>query len=149
MPVSVQPAYDAPVLMIMAWFCAFSGLIDCHVHVTAVPGVKTMSELVQTSEELIHLRTTYILRGEGKSRYDTGRILTWHAFRDAPARLHDSQRYRYAYTPNGGAGSHCYVAGGASKALAGAISEGLIAGPRLFQCGKALSQTGARTLRLR
>ncbi len=41
----------------------FSGIIDCHVHVTAVPGVQTMSELVQTSEELISLRATYVLRG--------------------------------------------------------------------------------------
>lgn len=32
--------------------------------------------------------------------------------------------------------------GGASKYLADAISEGLIVGPRLIQCGKALSQTG-------
>ncbi|OJT05457.1 hypothetical protein TRAPUB_3727 [Trametes pubescens] len=83
------------------------GLIDCHVHVTAVPGVKTMSELVQTSEELIHLRTTYILREMLLRGFTT--------VRDT---------------------------GGASKALAGAISEGLITGPRLFQCGKALSQTG-------
>lgn len=32
--------------------------------------------------------------------------------------------------------------GGATKHLAVAISEGLIEGPRLFQVGKALSQTG-------
>jgi imidazolonepropionase-like amidohydrolase len=32
--------------------------------------------------------------------------------------------------------------GGATKALAAAIDEGLIEGPRLYQCGKALSQTG-------
>ncbi|KAI9632760.1 uncharacterized protein MKK02DRAFT_41070 [Dioszegia hungarica] len=32
--------------------------------------------------------------------------------------------------------------GGATKFIANAISEGLIEGPRLFQCGKALSQTG-------
>jgi imidazolonepropionase-like amidohydrolase len=32
--------------------------------------------------------------------------------------------------------------GGASSHLANAISENLIPGPRLFQCGKALSQTG-------
>lgn len=32
--------------------------------------------------------------------------------------------------------------GGASKFIASALSEGLIVGPRLFQCGKALSQTG-------
>jgi imidazolonepropionase-like amidohydrolase len=32
--------------------------------------------------------------------------------------------------------------GGASKFLADALKEQLIEGPRLFQCGKALSQTG-------
>ena len=37
--------------------------------------------------------------------------------------------------------------GGASKALATAIDEGLIDGPRLFQCGKAISQTGMEELR--
>ncbi|KAK7691774.1 hypothetical protein QCA50_005177 [Cerrena zonata] len=83
------------------------GLIDCHVHVSAVPGVHTMSELVQTSEELIHLRTTYILREMLLRGFTT--------VRDT---------------------------GGASKALATSISEGLIVGPRLVQCGQALSQTG-------
>lgn len=61
------------------------GLVDCHVHVTAVPGVKTMSEAVsltfsktKESELLTHrlgylkmnlpnhvvnLRSTYVLRG--------------------------------------------------------------------------------------
>jgi imidazolonepropionase-like amidohydrolase len=32
--------------------------------------------------------------------------------------------------------------GGASKLIAESIEEGLLEGPRLFQCGKALSQTG-------
>lgn len=32
--------------------------------------------------------------------------------------------------------------GGATKIIAQAIDEGLIEGPRLFQCGKAISQTG-------
>ncbi|KAJ9101662.1 hypothetical protein QFC20_005195 [Naganishia adeliensis] len=75
-----------------AYICP--GLIDCHVHVTAVPGVKTMSEAVRTPEEVIHYRSSYVLRG------------------------------------------------GATKPLALAISEGLILGPRLIQCGKAISQTG-------
>ncbi|CDO68853.1 hypothetical protein BN946_scf185035.g6 [Trametes cinnabarina] len=67
------------------------GLIDCHVHVTAVPGVNTMAELVQTPEELVHLRTTYVLREMLMRGFTT--------VRDT---------------------------GGASKALATAISEGLI-----------------------
>ncbi|KAI0669669.1 hypothetical protein C8Q78DRAFT_1041478 [Trametes maxima] len=86
------------------------GLIDCHVHVTAVPGVKTMSELVQTPEELVHLRSTYVLREMLFRGFTT--------VRDT---------------------------GGASKALASAISEGLIVGPHLFQCGRALSQTGGHS----
>jgi hypothetical protein len=32
--------------------------------------------------------------------------------------------------------------GGASKFIADALAEGLLEGPRLFQCGKAISQTG-------
>ena len=40
------------------------------------------------------------------------------------------------------------LAGGASKILADAIEEGLILGPRLYQCGKALSQTGDLCIRL-
>ncbi|KAJ8296230.1 hypothetical protein OF846_000631 [Rhodotorula toruloides] len=83
------------------------GLIDAHVHVTAVPGVKTISELVRTPEEDIHYRTIYILREMLLRGFTT--------VRDT---------------------------GGASKRLANAIDEGLVVGPRLFQCGKAISQTG-------
>ncbi|KIK68405.1 hypothetical protein GYMLUDRAFT_54046 [Collybiopsis luxurians FD-317 M1] len=83
------------------------GLIDCHVHVTAVPGVKTMGELMRVNPQEVNLRTTYILK-EMLSRGFT-------TVRDT---------------------------GGATKVLANAIEEGLIEGPRLFQCGKALSQTG-------
>ncbi|KAJ9111672.1 hypothetical protein QFC19_001031 [Naganishia cerealis] len=39
------------------------GLIDCHVHVTAVPGVKTMAEAVRIPEEVIHYRSSYVLKG--------------------------------------------------------------------------------------
>ncbi|WWD18259.1 hypothetical protein CI109_102709 [Kwoniella shandongensis] len=64
------------------------GLIDAHVHVSSVPGVKNMTELVyHTPEETVALRQTYTLR-------------------------------------------------------ANALAEGLIVGPRLFQCGKAISQSG-------
>ncbi|BGP18807.1 hypothetical protein JCM10213v2_006887 [Rhodosporidiobolus nylandii] len=38
------------------------GLIDCHVHITAVPGVKSIGDLVRTPEEQIHYATTYILK---------------------------------------------------------------------------------------
>ncbi|KAH9855976.1 hypothetical protein C2E23DRAFT_812849 [Lenzites betulinus] len=96
-----------PIVVDLAGKYLCPGLIDCHVHVTAVPGVKTMGELVQTPEELIHLRSTYVLHEMLMRGFTT--------VRDT---------------------------GGASKALASAIAEGLIPGPRLFQCGKALSQTG-------
>lgn len=66
-----------------------------------------MSDLVRTPEELVHLRSTYVLSGMLRRGFTT--------VRDT---------------------------GGATKALATAIEEGLIEGPRLIQCGKALSQTG-------
>ncbi|KAJ7764617.1 hypothetical protein DFH07DRAFT_882185 [Mycena maculata] len=83
------------------------GLIDCHVHVTAVPGVKNMGEFSQMLEQDINLRTAYVLKEMLLRGFTT--------VRDT---------------------------GGASKRIALAIEEGLIQGPRLIQCGKALSQTG-------
>ncbi|KAJ7639771.1 hypothetical protein DFH06DRAFT_1099233 [Mycena polygramma] len=83
------------------------GLIDCHVHVTAVPGVKNMGEFAQLLEQDINLRTAYVLKEMLLRGFTT--------VRDT---------------------------GGASKQIALAIEEGLIQGPRLIQCGKALSQTG-------
>ncbi|KAJ7201089.1 hypothetical protein GGX14DRAFT_465732 [Mycena pura] len=83
------------------------GLIDCHVHVTAVPGVKNMSEFTQILEQDINLRTAYVLREMLLRGFTTVRDV-----------------------------------GGASKRVALAIEEGLVQGPRLIQCGKALSQTG-------
>ncbi|KAF8208117.1 hypothetical protein K438DRAFT_1712922 [Mycena galopus ATCC 62051] len=83
------------------------GLIDCHVHVTAVPGVKNMGEFVQVLEQDINLRTAYVLKEMLLRGFTTVRDV-----------------------------------GGASKRIALAIEEGLIQGPRLIQCGKALSQTG-------
>ncbi|KAJ4490054.1 hypothetical protein J3R30DRAFT_3693517 [Lentinula aciculospora] len=89
------------------------GLIDCHVHVTAVAGVKTVSELMRVSTQEVHLRTTYNLKALSVKRNAIERGFT--TVRDT---------------------------GGATKILANAIAEGLIVGPRLYQCGKALSQTG-------
>ncbi|GAA5847824.1 hypothetical protein JCM9279_006650 [Rhodotorula babjevae] len=83
------------------------GLIDGHVHVTAVPGVRTIGELVRTPEEQVHYATTYVLKEMLMRGFTT--------VRDT---------------------------GGASQPLAKAIEEGLLVGPRLFQCGKAISQTG-------
>ncbi|ORY25515.1 hypothetical protein BCR39DRAFT_595008 [Naematelia encephala] len=83
------------------------GLIDAHVHCTAVPGTSTMADMIRTPEQLITLRSTFVLR-EMLARGFT-------SVRDT---------------------------GGASKHLSISIAEGLIDGPRLFQCGKALSQTG-------
>ncbi|KAH8087836.1 hypothetical protein BXZ70DRAFT_955347 [Cristinia sonorae] len=108
-PHNTQPAVDDPDTIVADLDGKFvcPGLIDCHVHVSAVPGAKTMRELAETSAELIHLRTTYTLREMLFRGFTT--------VRDT---------------------------GGATKALADAVSEGLILGPRLVQCGKALSQTG-------
>ncbi|GAA5993155.1 hypothetical protein JCM10908_001315 [Rhodotorula pacifica] len=83
------------------------GLIDGHVHVTAVPGMHNLKEMCEAPTETISYRTTYVLREMLLRGFTT--------VRDT---------------------------GGASKPLANAIEEGLLPGPRLFQCGKAISQTG-------
>ncbi|KZT01443.1 uncharacterized protein LAESUDRAFT_731144 [Laetiporus sulphureus 93-53] len=83
------------------------GLIDCHVHVMAVPGVRSLAELAQAPQETVHLASTYVLREMLLRGFTT--------VRDT---------------------------GGASEALATAIAEGLILGPRIIQCGQGLSQTG-------
>ncbi|KAL1412827.1 hypothetical protein Q8F55_000576 [Vanrija albida] len=88
-----------------AYLCP--GLIDAHVHVTAVPGVQTMAALVNVPDQLVTLRSIYVLRGMLARGFTT--------VRDT---------------------------GGATKFLADAIAEGLVPGPRLYQCGQALSQTG-------
>jgi len=38
------------------------GLIDCHVHVTAVPGVGTIKDAMNLSSETVALRSTYVLK---------------------------------------------------------------------------------------
>lgn len=83
------------------------GLIDCHVHITATPGVRSLSELARVPQESVHLQSTYVLREMLLRGFTT--------VRDT---------------------------GGASKALADAVEEGLILGPRIIQCGRGLSQTG-------
>ncbi len=66
-----------------------------------------MSDLPRVPEQLITLRSTYVLKGMLHRGFTT--------VRDT---------------------------GGATKFLSDSLKEGLIEGPRLFQCGKALSQTG-------
>ncbi|KAK4688967.1 hypothetical protein P7C73_g1134, partial [Tremellales sp. Uapishka_1] len=83
------------------------GLIDSHVHCTAVPGGPSIADFVRTPEEIIAYRAPYVLDQMLKRGFTTVR--------------------------------DC---GGATKNLANALAEGLISGPRLIQCGKALSQTG-------
>ncbi|POY72943.1 hypothetical protein BMF94_4019 [Rhodotorula taiwanensis] len=83
------------------------GLIDGHVHVTAVPGTHNLKEMTELQPEAISYRTTFVLREMLMRGFTT--------VRDT---------------------------GGATKPLADAIEEGLLVGPRLFQCGKAISQTG-------
>lgn len=66
-----------------------------------------MADMVRLPDQLVTLRSTYVLRRMLHRGFTT--------VRDT---------------------------GGATKMLAEALREGLIEGPRLFQCGKALSQTG-------
>ena len=66
-----------------------------------------MGEMVRTADQLVTLRSTFILKSMLSRGFTT--------VRDT---------------------------GGATKHLSNSIEENLIPGPRLFQCGKAISQTG-------
>ncbi|TDL22504.1 Xaa--Pro dipeptidase [Rickenella mellea] len=83
------------------------GLVDCHVHVMAVPGVKSLGQIGLLPEQVVDLRSTYVLKDMLSRGFTT--------VRDT---------------------------GGANAILAQSIEEGLVIGPRLIQCGQALSQTG-------
>lgn len=107
------------------------GLIDGHVHVTAVPGMHNLKEMCEAPPETISYRTTYVLREMLMRGFttvrDTGKSAFFFFF--CPVKeITELMRV--------------YLAGGATKPLADAIAEGLFPGPRLFQCGKAISQTG-------
>jgi imidazolonepropionase-like amidohydrolase len=66
-----------------------------------------MGDMIRLNNQVVTLRSTYILKGMLRRGFTT--------VRDT---------------------------GGATKFIANALAEGLIEGPRLYQCGKALSQTG-------
>ncbi|ORX38209.1 hypothetical protein BD324DRAFT_619980 [Kockovaella imperatae] len=83
------------------------GLIDAHVHISAIPGSNTIADMVRTNAQVTTLRSTYVLKSMLSRGFTT--------IRDT---------------------------GGATKDTANAIAEGLLEGPRLFQCGFAISQTG-------
>lgn len=83
------------------------GLIDSHVHISAVPGSASFEEMKRLSNNLNLLRQPNVCQ----SMLDRG----FTAVRDC---------------------------GGATFALKDSIQEGVIAGPRLFIAGHALSQTG-------
>jgi imidazolonepropionase-like amidohydrolase len=81
------------------------GLIDAHVHVTAISG--NFAELARSSPFYVSAKAAEIMNGMLRRGFTTVRDV-----------------------------------GGADFGLARAVEEGLIAGPRLSFCGKALSQTG-------
>ncbi|KAI8800244.1 hypothetical protein BJ742DRAFT_842335 [Cladochytrium replicatum] len=87
------------------WVCP--GLIDCHAHITAVPGAGSASDIFGLNETTLILRSTWVLKRQLSQGFT--------AIRDV---------------------------GGATKQQAIAIEEWLTPGPRLFQGGNALSQTG-------
>jgi len=105
--VLVDPEEPPPVTVDLKGKYLCPGLIDCHVHITATPGVRSLSELARIPQEAVYLRSTYVLREMLLRGFTT--------VRDT---------------------------GGATRALADAVSEGLIIGPRIIQCGRGLSQTG-------
>ncbi|RSH93547.1 hypothetical protein EHS25_007905 [Saitozyma podzolica] len=82
------------------------GLIDCHTHVTAVPG-QTASSLIPSSETDTALKTTWVLKGMLSRGFTTVRDV-----------------------------------GGANRHFKNATEQWLIPGPRLFQGGPVMSQTG-------
>lgn len=76
-------------------------------------------------EQLVNLRSTYVLRGQGSTIHMTFRYVNYIQRIEMLLRGFTTVR----------------DTGGANAALAEAIDEWLIPGPRLIQCGKALSQT--------
>lgn len=60
------------------------GLIDGHVHVTAIPGTRNVKEMCETPVEAISYRTTYVLREMLMRGFttvrDTGQYIHWRAF---------------------------------------------------------------------
>lgn len=105
------------------------GLIDGHVHVTAVPGTHNLKEMTELQPEAISYRTTFVLREMLMRGFTTVR---------------DTGELNSVSEASHVAVSELMIdsTGGATKPLADAIAEGLLVGPRLFQCGKAISQTG-------
>ncbi|KAI9305049.1 hypothetical protein BJ944DRAFT_265878 [Cunninghamella echinulata] len=83
------------------------GLIDCHVHVTVVPGVRSIAGIFDNFQSALVIKATKVLEQMLLRGFTTVR--------------------------------DC---GGADKGIAQCIDDNIIQGPRLFQCGKALSQTG-------
>ncbi|KAH8919914.1 hypothetical protein BT69DRAFT_1309158 [Atractiella rhizophila] len=83
------------------------GLIDCHVHITAIPGYSSISAMFHTSRDETVLRSAYVLKSMLARGYTTVRDV-----------------------------------GGATKAHADATAQWLVPGPRVFQGGPLLSQSG-------
>lgn len=83
------------------------GLIDCHVHLLAIPGTFSLASMYNVSPSTIALRSTWTARSMLLRGFTTARDT-----------------------------------GGADDSLKNAIAEFLVPGPRLFTCGKAMSQTG-------
>lgn len=102
-----QPAVSDAEVIDVGGLTVMPGLIDLHVHVTAVR--MDLGSQVRMPNAFVLLRTLPILERMLMRGFTT--------VRDA---------------------------GGAERALADAIEEGLAVGPRLFVSGRALSQTGGQ-----
>lgn len=70
------------------------------------------------------------------------------SFRNASTRLYNREGHWYGHNGRDSALLMRRCIGGATKALADAVSEGLIVGPRVIQCGRGLSQTGIQMILL-
>ncbi|KZT50788.1 hypothetical protein CALCODRAFT_444068 [Calocera cornea HHB12733] len=83
------------------------GLIDCHVHIMAVPGYENIVDTINGVRDTALLRSAWVLKNMLSQGFTTVRDV-----------------------------------GGASKPQAQAVEQWLFPGPRLFQGGPVLSQTG-------
>ncbi|EJU01409.1 hypothetical protein DACRYDRAFT_53221 [Dacryopinax primogenitus] len=83
------------------------GLIDCHVHIMAVPGYENIMETINGVRDTAIIRSAWVLKNMLSQGFTTVRDV-----------------------------------GGATKPQAEAVEQWLTPGPRLFQGGPVLSQTG-------
>lgn len=105
------------------------GLVDCHSHITATPGSATIASMMESPRDAIILRSAHVLNGMLARGFTTVSLPSYPIYKILHSRVPDGVE-------------QVRDVGGASKAHADATAEWLIAGPRIFQGGPVMSQTG-------